>query len=376
MALGQARFYLRRDIDTNATTLYRLFHEGLAEHLRADPYGPPREGGMSTPNASPYALPVYEGLLQSVPPAGRGRHAWHVADPYLLRHAAQHARNAGRLDELLQDPEYLVHGEPEMVNAVLADARTPPGLLAAAVYRTSYGVHRDLRPEQRRQVLALDATRFRATELSRELARWADWQPVWATGEQVSAELTATLTGHTNWVTGVAAATLDGRPVAITTSADRTARVWDLATGQATATLTGHTGTGTAWRPPPSTAARSPSPPATMAPPGCGTWPPAQATAILTAHTSRVTDVAAATLDGPPGRHHRQQRWHRPGVGPGHRPRPPPPSPATPAPWTAWRPPPWTAARSPSPPAAMAPPGCGTWPPARPPPPSPATPTG
>ena len=39
----------------------------------------------------------------------------------------------------------------------------------------------------------------------------------------------------------MAAATLDGRPVAITTSDDGTARVWDPATGQATATLTGHT---------------------------------------------------------------------------------------------------------------------------------------
>ncbi|MGO9502171.1 MAG: hypothetical protein ACLPUO_11450 [Streptosporangiaceae bacterium] len=43
-ALDQARFYLRRDIDTNATTLYRLFHEGLAEHLRANPDGSSREG--------------------------------------------------------------------------------------------------------------------------------------------------------------------------------------------------------------------------------------------------------------------------------------------------------------------------------------------
>ncbi|MFD7876994.1 hypothetical protein ACFV5G_23325 [Streptomyces sp. NPDC059766] len=42
-ALSQARFYLRRDIDTDGTTLYRLFHEGLAEHLRADPYGAPEQ---------------------------------------------------------------------------------------------------------------------------------------------------------------------------------------------------------------------------------------------------------------------------------------------------------------------------------------------
>ncbi|MFD3334679.1 hypothetical protein ACFWV1_18780 [Streptomyces sp. NPDC058700] len=33
-ALDQARFYLRRDIDVDGTTLYRLFHEGLAERLR------------------------------------------------------------------------------------------------------------------------------------------------------------------------------------------------------------------------------------------------------------------------------------------------------------------------------------------------------
>ncbi|MFF0205918.1 ATP-binding protein [Streptomyces sp. NPDC005017] len=37
-ALGQARFYLRRDIDIDGTTLFRLFHEGLAERLRATPY--------------------------------------------------------------------------------------------------------------------------------------------------------------------------------------------------------------------------------------------------------------------------------------------------------------------------------------------------
>jgi hypothetical protein len=39
VALEQARFYLRQDIDTDGTTLYRLFHEGLAEHLRARPVG-------------------------------------------------------------------------------------------------------------------------------------------------------------------------------------------------------------------------------------------------------------------------------------------------------------------------------------------------
>jgi hypothetical protein len=115
-ALDQAFFYLRRDIDTNATTLYRLFHEGLAERLRVDPYGPPKEKrGMSTSGGSPYALAVFEGLLDSMPTAAGGRYAWHVGAPYLLRHAAQHARDAGRVDQLLEDPEFpTTHGgDPE-----------------------------------------------------------------------------------------------------------------------------------------------------------------------------------------------------------------------------------------------------------------------
>ena len=300
-ALGQARFYLRRDIDTNATTLYRLFHEGLAEYLRTDPYGLPEETrGMSTLGGLPYALPVYEGLLQSVPPATSGQPAWHVADPYLLRHATQHAGKAGKVDELLRDPEFLVYGDSEVVNAALPAARAPRGVLAAAVYRASYGVHRDLRPEQRRLILALDAARFQAAEFSHELARWADWQPAWATGVQVSAALIATFTGHATSVGGVATAIIDGRAVAITTSSDHTARVWDLATGQTTAILTGHTdivtGVATAsidGRPVAITTSRDHT---------ARVWDLAtgQTTAILTGHTDIVTGVATASIDGRP----------------------------------------------------------------------------
>jgi WD40 repeat protein len=39
------------------------------------------------------------------------------------------------------------------------------------------------------------------------------------------------LTGHTHPVRAVATTVLDGRPVAVTGSADRTVRVWDLGTG-------------------------------------------------------------------------------------------------------------------------------------------------
>ncbi|MFE5086965.1 hypothetical protein ACFRFN_43020, partial [Streptomyces mirabilis] len=44
----------------------------------------------------------------------------------------------------------------------------------------------------------------------------------------------------------VATVMVDGRPIAVTASWDRTVRVWDLTTGHATHSLIGHTGIGCA----------------------------------------------------------------------------------------------------------------------------------
>ncbi|MFC4607778.1 hypothetical protein ACFO9E_08110 [Streptomyces maoxianensis] len=46
-ALTAARFYLRRDVDVDGTTLFRLFHEELSEQLRAEAYGSLENGRVS-----------------------------------------------------------------------------------------------------------------------------------------------------------------------------------------------------------------------------------------------------------------------------------------------------------------------------------------
>ncbi|MFC4607779.1 hypothetical protein ACFO9E_08115, partial [Streptomyces maoxianensis] len=187
-----------------------------------------------------FASAVYEKLLGSVPRGGAGRLAWHVADPYVLRHAAHHASKAGRVNELLEDPDFLVHGEPDGVHSVLHEATTDHARLSAAVYRASFALHRSLSSAQRRQVLALDSARFQARALSAEFARGTGWRPRWATGSQVSASSTAVLSGHAHAWGVMALTTVDGRRVAVTGNGDNTLRVWDLATGLASLTLSGH----------------------------------------------------------------------------------------------------------------------------------------
>ncbi len=67
--------------------------------------------------------------------------------------------------------------------------------------------------------------------------------PVGPTGAPPAPNIERTLTGHTNWVFGLATAQLDGRTVVVSGSGDNTMRVWDLATGTPVGSpFTGHTG--------------------------------------------------------------------------------------------------------------------------------------
>ncbi|MEW2121226.1 hypothetical protein AB0945_40050 [Streptomyces sp. NPDC005474] len=184
----------------------------------------------------------------------------------------------------MTDPDWLVHGDPEVILAGLDGAASREELLAAAVYRASGHVHRDAGAEVRRQILALDAARYGNRELAGDIARVTvrqepetddPWVVQWATGGDLDSRLRyafpvpakvgvlatvvvegrglavagcadGTLHGwdlatgnrlgkvvsaHTGAVEALATAVLDGRPVAVTSGYDKTVRVWDLARG-------------------------------------------------------------------------------------------------------------------------------------------------
>ncbi|MDX8141690.1 WD40 repeat domain-containing protein [Lentzea sp. BCCO 10_0061] len=216
---------------TRQASAFRLFHETMAEFLR--------DRSVDT---EAHRL-ITAALTASVPAAAaNGRPTWTAAHPYVLNHLATHAAAGQVLDDLLSDPEFLAHANPEELLGALHTATTDRGQLMSAIYRASAATHCHLAPLRRRQLLAADAARFKATEEHRILAQDLQWPTRWATGQQRNLALRATLTGHENSVNAVACCEVDGAPVAVTTSDDHTARVWNLSTGALRNTLIAHDG--------------------------------------------------------------------------------------------------------------------------------------
>ena len=281
-AFAQVQFYLRRDVDVDGVSIYRLFHQGLIDSLRKATLGSSGRGRVAANHRS-----VLSRLCAS---AGEGGWAEQTI-PYVLRHAIDHAAEAGTFDGLLTDAEFLVHADSATLMRRLPLATTRRARQAEKVYRRSWARHHDRDSEERRSILAVDASRYRFPDLLDRLCRPPNrpalpWRPRWvtpdqtpdgsrhplrsslvaavahariddATGLAISAhwngavsvwdmstgEPRHSLVGHTDVVWAAACIRLaDNTPAAVTASDDGTARVWDLSTGRARHTLTGHRG--------------------------------------------------------------------------------------------------------------------------------------
>lgn len=90
-------------------SVYRLCHEALAEHLRAQ-----------FPNTKEVHRKLTQSLIELVPHTINKKLMWLNAHPYIRSHMADHAVQCGMLDKLIQDPVYLLAAEPYRLSAALS----------------------------------------------------------------------------------------------------------------------------------------------------------------------------------------------------------------------------------------------------------------
>jgi WD40 repeat protein len=155
-ALRIARFYLRRSVDSEKITVYRLFHDGLGDRLRR-----PED-----------VQRVHRAILSVTGPVGQ--RVWSAAEPYVLEHALDYAADPA---ELVDDPGFLVYARRDRYLARLSERA---GLLLADVDLADSIV-------ARRALMARAAIECGQPDVAHYLAELAGeqplpWVPFWVIG--------------------------------------------------------------------------------------------------------------------------------------------------------------------------------------------------
>ena len=109
---------------------------------------------------------------------------WLTADPYVRRHAAEHAAHGGALDELIFDGGFLAVADPRHLVRTLRSVTESRGNAVASVYRRKPGLLARVDPVERLALLRLLALQerpevadvFRALLLPSWTARWTWWR--------------------------------------------------------------------------------------------------------------------------------------------------------------------------------------------------------
>ena len=253
--------------ERGARPVTRLFHQALTDELLA------RRHQLSDEST------LLDMLL------GQAEHTgWQ--DRYRCEHAAEHAAAAERLDQLLEDPLYLITVDPARLVPHLEAARSVPARATAAVYRQSAHLLARLDRPTRASQLELTAYRLGCRSLAARIASAAPdrpWQTRWSHGRRATDH--QVFTGYPSAVYAVAVGTLpDGTPVIVSGSGsgDRTVRVWRLAGGTPvgeplTIAVSAVAVGGCRMAPRSSSAAAA----AATARCGCGGWPTAPQSCLL-----------------------------------------------------------------------------------------------
>ena len=226
-ALGAADYLLQTTTtDRGARPVTRLFHQALTDELLAGRHQPSDESVL------------LDMLLDQAK-----RTQWQAR--YLREHVAEHAAAAGQLDQLLEDPHYLITVDPARLVPHLDTARSAPARATATVYRQSAHRLATLGRAARASQLELTAHHLGCRGLAARIASAAPdrpWHTHWSHGRRTTGH--QVLTGHTGGVDAVAVGALpDGTPVIVSGGVDDTVRVWRLdGGGPVGEPLRGHTG--------------------------------------------------------------------------------------------------------------------------------------
>ncbi|MFM0400139.1 caspase family protein [Paraburkholderia aspalathi] len=139
-------------------SVFRLYHEALAEYLR---------GLVDRKDTQ---CKIVEALSATVPRAdASATKDWQRAHPYLLRHLATHAADAGWLETLVRDTEFLLHAAPQTLAPPLRALPYDAADGRAVAYLRAYAQMQGASVLTRIQYLALSAALSHCGGLLRDL---------------------------------------------------------------------------------------------------------------------------------------------------------------------------------------------------------------
>jgi WD40 repeat protein len=211
------------EVTEGAWSVYRLFHQSLAEHLR----------NVSGRTIEEIQGVVVDALVATVPVHAEAESPdWFAALPYVNQHLATHAAAAGVLDQLVGDPSFLLAANQlALLRALTSTVSEEAWKIRSAYEHVAHRLTSAHPIGDRAADLQLSARRCGADSLAERIDQLGielPWSARWAWWSTSGAH--RVLEGHTKDVLCVATGDLDGRPIAVTGASDRTARIWDLIT--------------------------------------------------------------------------------------------------------------------------------------------------
>jgi|GEM_PF-5259502 len=197
-------------------SVYRLYHQALADHLRHQHESRDAETAITT------------ALLDTIPTSGTIQRDWSNVQPYVRNHVAEHAAAAGILHEVLIDPGFLLYANCDrLLNAIAASSEA----LSDEVVRSYKAASIHLRSKPRDEAAAYLELTARQNGLNWKLSDlvptpwkslWADWKP--------ALPHTVIATGTSSITTLEISRWSDGKPVVLVGRDNGDVEVWDIST--------------------------------------------------------------------------------------------------------------------------------------------------